>query len=113
MFLSNEVSRPQSEQRSSICRDRGAGELQQAHNNVDGSDDRQLASHWHILNFRNYTNDLTMRTGNFNIHFGFFRFAVDGLFDADLRAAFSLVFFDVFAIFLCFGLVFLADVFSV
>ena len=24
--------------------------LQQAHNNVDGSDDRQLASHWHILN---------------------------------------------------------------
>mgnify|MGYP004102710277 CR=1 FL=1 len=29
----------------------------------------------------------------------------------DLRAAFSLIFFDFFAIFLCFGLVFLADVF--
>ena len=52
-----------------------------------------------------------MRTGNFNIHLGFVRFAVDGLFDADLRAAFSLIFFDFFAIFVCFGLVFLADVF--
>ena len=52
-----------------------------------------------------------MRTGNFNIHLGFVRFAVDGLFDTDLRVAFSLVFFDIFAIFLCFGLVFLPDVF--
>ena len=51
-----------------------------------------------------------MRTGNFNIHFGSVRFAVDGLFDAGLRAAFSLVLFDFFDIFLCFGLVFLADV---
>ena len=52
-----------------------------------------------------------MRTGNFNIHFGFVRFVVDGLFDVGLRAAFSLIFFDFFAIFLCFGVVFLADVF--
>ena len=52
-----------------------------------------------------------MRTGNFNIHFGFVRFEVDGLFDADVRVAFSLVFFDFFSTFLCFGLVFLADVF--
>jgi uncharacterized protein YqhQ len=52
-----------------------------------------------------------MRTGNFNIHLGFVRFAIDGLFDSDLRVAFSLVFLMFLPFFFALDLFFLADVF--